>query len=183
MNTRGFSVIEVLIVIVVASVVSLALSEIFLTYYDSYAYQNANINAASSAALFLNELNDLSLQADAIVGSRAFSGTTYTSGSTTVVFELPSINSSGDVIASTYDYTVLYASSTNIFRIMDADASSARADGTKKLSDALGNLTFTYNNATPSLASQVSANVTTLAISKKHTANTRLVQTVYLRNK
>src|SRR5882724_11083113 len=113
----GFSVIELIIVIAISVVVLLAVSEIYITFGNSYLYQNANINASASAAAFLNEFNDMGLQADAIVTSRTVSGTTYTTSSTTVVFELPAQDSSGDIVASTYDYAILYASSTYAYRI------------------------------------------------------------------
>jgi prepilin-type N-terminal cleavage/methylation domain-containing protein len=180
---RGFSAIEVLIVIAVSSLIMLALSNIFVTYYDSYAYQNAYINTSVSATTFLNDMNDLSLQASEIVSSHAFAGVTYTTGSTTVVFEIPSVNSSGEILANTSDYAVLFSSTTKLYRIMDADASSARLDGTKQFTDVLQNLTLTYNNPTPSSASNIVVNVLTQSTAKGKTATTHLMQTVYLRNK
>src|SRR4051812_12219701 len=105
-HSRGFSFMELVIVMAISVILMLALVEIYVTFGNSYLYQNAGINISSSAAAFLNEFSDLGFQADAIVASRTVSGTTYTSGSTTVIFELPAINSSGDVVANAYDYAI-----------------------------------------------------------------------------
>jgi len=184
MNTfRGFSVIEMIIVIAISVILLLAVVEIYVTYSNSYLYQNASINTSSSAAAFLNEFNDMSLQADAIVASRTVSGTAYTTGSTTVIFEMPAINSSGDVISNTYDYAILYSSSTSAYRRLDTNASSARTAGTKKFSDLVSNLTFTYDNASPTSASSVTADISTKAQVKQENFTSHLKQQVYLRNK
>ncbi len=181
--TRGFSAIEVIIVITISTLVMIMLANMFVTFNTSYTYQNARINTSSSAALFLNELSDYSLQASQIVSSRTFSSATYTTGSTTVIFELPAIDSSGNVLASTYDYVVFFASSTNLYRIVDANAGSTRLDGTKLLSDVLSNVTLTYDNVTPSSATSIVVNVLTQAVVKGKTAQSHLRQTVYLRNR
>jgi type II secretory pathway pseudopilin PulG len=182
-SVRGFSTIELIIVIAISVILMLAVVEIYVTYSNSYLYQNAAINTSSSAAAFLNEFNDMSLQADAIVASRSVSGTTYTTGSTTVVFEIPAINSSGDIISNSFDYAILYASSTGAYRLLDVNGSSARVAGTKKFSDFVNNLTFTYDNASPTAASSVTADITTKSIVKQETFTSHLKQQVYLRNK
>ena len=178
----GFSLLEVIIVIFISAVVVLAVFEIYITLSKTYLLQHASINASSGAAAFVNELQDMAHQADAIETSASISGTTYTSGSTTVVFELPAVNSSGDVLSNTYDYVTLYATSTNAYRVIDANASSARVDGTKKLSDVVQNLTFTYDTGTPSTATAVTIDMTTATTVKSNTVQTRLKQQVYLRN-
>jgi hypothetical protein len=144
--------------------------------------QNASIGVSSSAAQYLNEFSKLGFQADAVVASRTVSGTAYTSGSTTVIFELPAINSSGDPVSNAYDYAIFYASTTAAYRILDTNGSSARTAGTKKFSDYVSNLTFTYDNGTPSSATNVIANLTTLSVVKQETLSSHLKQQVYLRN-
>jgi len=182
-NLRGFSLMEVVIVIAISVILILAVTEIYVTYSNSYLDQNAAINTSSSAAAFLNEFNNIGLQADAIVSSRTVSGTAYTTGSSTVIFELPAINSSGDVLSNTYDYAIFYSSSTGAYRLLDTNGSSARSSGTKLFSSFLSNLTFTYDNASPTSASGVTADITTQSTVKQTTYNSHLKQQVYLRNK
>jgi prepilin-type N-terminal cleavage/methylation domain-containing protein len=182
-GSRGFSLTELVVVIAISVVVMLGVYEIYITFGNSYLYQNAQINNASGAALFMNEFSDLSLQADAIVSSRTVSGTIYTTSSTTLIYEIPTVNSSGNVINATYDYAILYASSTNAYRILDANGSSARRSGTKRLSDSVSNLTFTYNNVATTSSTAVTADITTKTTIKSESFTTHLKQQVYLRNK
>lgn len=182
-GSRAFSLIEVIIVVAISALVAGALANIFFYYNSSYLYQNASVNVSSSAASFLNEMSELALQAKTISTSRAVSGTTYTTGSTTVVFELPAMNSSGDVLPNAYDYAILYATSTHLYRILDVHGSSVRKASTVQYSDVLSNLTLTYDNATPANATSITVDLSTATTSRGKTAATQLKQTVYLRNK
>ena len=182
-SSRGFSVPEMVVIIFLSSVVFLGISQIYITYNSSYLYQNASINASLSAASFVNETADMALQASNIVASRTVSGTLYTTGSTTVILEIPSIDNDGDIITSTYDYAILFGSTTEAYRIMDAAASSARLDGTKMFSEVVSNLTFTYDNASPTVATALTVDITNQTAVKQQVVSTHLKQTVYLRNK
>ncbi len=181
-SQKGFTIIETLIVLFLVSLVTMAMLQLYLSFYASYAVQNASINASYSAGQIVNETSRLALQADAIIASHIFSGTTYTTGSTTIVLEIPSINSSGDIIAGKHDYAAVNFSTTIVTRALDADASSARVSGTKLLSDVAGNLTFTYNNGSPTLATNVTIDILTQSQVKQQTLKSHLIQKVYLRN-
>ena len=181
---RGFTLLETIVVIFIFSTIMFAINQLFISIYNSYHVQNAIINNSYTAASFLNETEELSLQADAIVASKVVSGTTYTTSSSTLILELPSINSSGDIISSTYDYAVITLSpSTTVSRILSANASSARISGTKKLSDLVNSITFSYDSATPSLSKKISIDIVTQTQVKQEIVQAHLTQQVYLRNK
>lgn len=179
----GFTLTEVIIVVFVSTVVMLGVFSIYSTFSASYIFQNAKINTSRSTASFLNEFADNVHQANAIVASKVISGTTYTTGSTTLVLEIPAINSSGDIVSNTYDYAVLYSTSTYAYRLLSANGSSARNTNTKQYTDTLSNLTFTYDNATPANAASITADITTQTQVKSNTVTSHLKQQVYLRNK
>ena len=178
----GFTLIETLIVIFLFTVVMAAVLQLYLNFNKTYLLQNASINNSYSAGSIVNEFQHLGLQADAVIASRTFSGNTYTTGASTLILELPSINSSGDVVSGTHDYAVLYLASSSAYRILEASASSARVSGSKLLSNAVNALTFTYGNATPSLSTRVSIDIQTQSVVKQQTLQTHLIQQVYLRN-
>lgn len=178
----GFTLIETIIVVALVSVLMLAIIELFINFNNSYALQNANINNSYSASAFLNETEELSLQADAIVSSKVVSGTTYTTDTSTLILELPSIDASGDTISGVHDYAVIYLANSKAYRILQADVASARRSGTKILSDVVNSLTFTFNNVTPASATKISIDVVTQKQVKQKTLQTHLTQTVYLRN-
>ena len=182
MSKRGFTLVEVVIVIFLFTLVMLAVVDLFISFNTSYSKQVANIGTAQSAAAFMNEVQRDVLQANSVAASHLYSGTTYTSDASTLVLTLPSVDASGNVVATMYDYAIFYLTGSTTYRIMDVDASSARAPGSKKLSDVMSYLTFTYNNVTPSSATNVTVDATTSATVKTQTFQTHLTQQIYLRN-
>lgn len=178
----GFSLVETVIVVGLVAGLMLAIIELFINFNTSYDLQNANINNSYSAAAFLNETEELSLQADSVVASRTINSTTYTSGTSTLVLELPSIDSSGDIISNAHDYAVMYVASSSVYRVLQADAASVRHSGTKLFSDVVNSLTFTYNNVSPASTTKIAIDIITQKQIKQKTLQTHLTQTVYLRN-
>jgi Tfp pilus assembly protein PilV len=182
MRTRGFSLIETILVIFLFTLIMLAVVNVFLGFDKNYYVQNASINTSQTAAAIMDEVHRHALQASAVASSHAYSGTTYTSGTSTLVLTLPSIDSSGDIVSNEYDYAIFYLTGSTSYRILDADASSARAPGSKKLSDVVGDLYFTYDTGTPSSASRVTVDATTTSTVKGQQFQVHLQQTIYLRN-
>ena len=181
-HSRGFTMIETLVVIFIVSIVMLGITSLFINFHNTYAIQNGIINSAYSASQFLNETGKLALQARSIVGTRIFGGISYTTGTSTLILEIPSVDSSGDIVTNTYDYALIKLSGSTIQRTLEANGTSARVSGTKQLSEVVTELTFTYNNATPSQASRISIDVTTQTTVKQQIMQTHLTQQVYLRN-
>ncbi len=179
---RAFTIIEVLVVIAIFSIVMMAVLELYLNFYKTYAIQNAIINNSYSAGAILNETANLVHQANTIVTSKVFSGSSYTTSSSTLILEIPSITSSGDVVSGKYDYAVMYFASTSLYRMLSADAASSRTSGTKLLSNVVNSFSFTFNSGTPSLATRVIVDLITQSIVKQQTLQTHLTGTVYLRN-
>ena len=179
---RAFTIIEVLVVIAIFSIVMMAVLELYLNFFKTYAIQNATINNSYSAGAILNETENLVHQANAIVGSKVVSGTSYTTGSTTIILEIPSITSSGDIVSGKYDYAVMYLASTGIYRVLSSDAASSRVSGRKLLSEVVNSFSLTYNSGTPALATRVIEDIVTQSQVKQQTLQTHLTGTVYLRN-
>jgi Tfp pilus assembly protein PilV len=181
-KTAGFTLVEVVIAILLFVLLIGGIVKLYTTYSTLYRVQKSQMDVTHSASTLENEVHAAVLQADAIIASHTFSGTSYTSGSTTVILELPSITSAGDTIASTYDYIVFYASTTNAYEVISLGTGSVRPGGTRHLSSSISNLTFTYNNASPALATSTDASVTTRGTVKNQTITTTVHQKTYLRN-
>jgi prepilin-type N-terminal cleavage/methylation domain-containing protein len=179
---RGFTLLEVVIVLFIFTIMMLALVNFFISYNTSYLYDRAMASTANSAATVVNEAQTYVLQADQVVTSHTFGSTVRTSGSGTLVLELPAYDASGNIITNTYDYVAIYSSDGRIYRTIDASASSARKSGTKQLTDAVPTLTFTYNNADFTLVNRVMIDIATQLTVKGSVAQTHLTETVYLRN-
>ncbi len=182
-TTRAFTIIEILVVLFIAALCSISVVAIYSNYMGVYAQQQVYIDLAQSTSATVSSVDTFARQADSIVSSYVYSGTTYTTGSTTVVFEVPSINSSGDIISSTYDYVVIYATSTSIYRIISAGSGSSRTTGTVALADNVSNLSLTYDNASLSSATKIDVDVVTQSTVHGQTLQSHLHQQSYLRNR
>jgi prepilin-type N-terminal cleavage/methylation domain-containing protein len=179
---RAFTLLEVLIVLAITALMFMALITIFIRYNSYFVEQRARITVGQSAAVSMNELHRLSLQADAVVVSHAFGGTTYTSGPSTLVLELPSITSSGDIVDGAHDYVVFYASGTTLYRMFDIAGASARSGGTKALTTALEHIAFTYDNADLASARSITIDLATQVVAKSGAIAQRLTERMYLHN-
>jgi prepilin-type N-terminal cleavage/methylation domain-containing protein len=180
---KGFTLIETIVVLVIGVCTLMALVNLFFMFNNVYGYQQAFIATAGSASTVLNSLETYVAQAEQVLSSRTISGTTYTTGASTLVLQLPAIDSSGSVIANAKDYVVFYASSTKLYARVSPDASSVRTGGTKQLSGTLQSITFTYDSGTVTEATSVSIDVQTRSQYKTTPVQSRLTETIYLRNR
>ena len=180
--SRGFTLIEVVIVIALFVVVMLGVVQLYLVFGRIITQQSSLIDIALDSGAIIDVARTAGLQATHVVASHTFSGASYNSGTTTVIFELPSINSSGAIIPSTFDYVGIYASSTQVYRVVDAAGGSSRVSGTKVLTDVLGTLSFTYDSASFSAVASVTVDATTSAVVQGEIAQTHLRGHIYLRN-
>lgn len=181
--TRGYTLVELVIVIGVFVMMLSALVVLYLRFGTTFAQQSASIEVSHSASSILNAFGQLSTQASGIPASYTINGTTYTTGSTTLVVQLPSISASGNVISGSYDYGVLTWSGTACDEVVSPSASSARTPVSKRLSTVVQNLTFTYNAADVTQATRVNADLTTGTTVRGQAFTTHLTAVGYPRNK
>jgi prepilin-type N-terminal cleavage/methylation domain-containing protein len=185
MNTtlsRGFTLMEIVIVVGLFAILSLVLALLFLYFNTTYLLGTARVDTAGSARNVMSVAEELLLPARYTLTSRTFSGTPYTADSTTLILEIPSYDASGAVIASTYDYAVMYKTGNSVYLLVEADASSERKSGTKLLSSYVSDLTFTYDNANFPQVTSVDVDITTSTTTKGITTAADLREKVYLRN-
>lgn len=179
---RGYTLVETIVVIAISAIALFALTNLFLMFNTLYGYESAFIATSGSAGSAMNALESSVAQAQEVLASHDFSGTTYTSASTTLVLALPTVNSAGDIVAGEKDYVAFYASSTVLYRLTSASAQSARPSGRIQLSNTLHMVSFTYDNADFSLVTNVTADVETRTLYKNELLQARLREKIYLRN-
>lgn len=182
-SRRGFTLIETVIVVAFSVCVIIALVLLMYMFTKSVTYEQAIATSSGSATLVMRELELYTLPANAFVLSRTFPGNaTYTSTTTSLVLELPSIDASGYVIANTYDYVAFYATGTKAYRVIDKNALSSRTTGTKVLSSNISSLTFTYNNSVISNATTTTVDVQTQTTVRQQTYTDHRREQIRLRN-
>lgn len=179
---RAFTLVEVLITVALFVVTMLALTQLYLVFGRLVAIQNPSIEVSLDADRIVDTVRTFGLQANRVVSTHSFSGTTYTSGTTTVIFELPAVDSAGGVVPSMYDYVGVHASSTNVYRLIDVAAGSARAPGTKQLTSVLGTLDFAYDSSIFSSVTSLTVNATTSVVVREQVVQTHRRGHIYLRN-
>lgn len=179
---RGFTLLEIVVIIAISSVMLIVLVDLYRAHSSLYNYQKATADTAGSASLVANELQEWALQANRILTSTTYSGTTYTTDSDTLVLEIPSIDSAGNAITATYDFVIFYTSGTNLYRILSPNVGSARTSHIKTLTTNLSSLSLIYNDASVSSATRITADIRTSSIEGRMDAQYQLTQKLYLRN-
>lgn len=180
--SRAFTLIESVIVVALFIVVMLGVMQLYIVFGRVITGQSASIGAVLDGSDIVDAARSAGLQARAVVAAHTFSGVSYSSGTTTIIFELPSVDSSGAPIPGAFDYIGIYASSTEAYRVIDAAQGSARVSGEKLLTSILGALNFTYDATSFPSVTSVTVDATTSAVVRGQAAYTHLHERVYLRN-
>jgi hypothetical protein len=180
---QGFSFAETIITAGLIAFILAALAVLYSNFSKFYNHQKTEIEISDSAREAMKQLRSIVLQADGILASHSFSGTTYATDQHTVVLEIPSIDGSGDIVDEGYDYAVFYTTGNSLYKRVLADASSSRSSGTNEISDAVLGIDFTYDNVDVTLASEIDTDLQMETTYAGETASFDLQQTLYLRNK
>lgn len=179
---KAFTLVEILISTAVVSLIMLVLYNVYTGYNAVFVIQQARVEVNGSAREVVDEFKHTALQASQVVTSHTFSGENYTSGVDVAVFRLPAIASTGATITGVYDYVAFFATSTSVYKVTDAGAGSARGSGSKRLSDTLNTLAFTYNNASLSLSTSTEIDIQTQKTVKGQMIQAHLHESARLRN-
>lgn len=179
--SRAFTFVEVLITVALFVILIIGIAQLYLVYGKVVTFQESSIGVALDGDSIVSAVGVAGSQASHVISSHVFFGTSYTSGTTTAIFELPSVDSSGGIL-DTYDYVGIYASSTSVYRTIDAAGGSVRISGQKRLTDSLDALSFTYDNISFPLVTSVTVDATTSVVVRGQTTYMHARGHVYLRN-
>lgn len=179
---RAFSLIEVVITVALSAILMLAITQLYVVYGRVILFQKSSIDVALGASGIIDAARTAGLQAKQVVATHTFSGVSYTSGTTTALFELPTIDASGAIVPNAYDYIGIYTSGTDAYRLVDAAPGSSRLSGTKRLTGVLNALSFVYDSPSFPSVTSIIVNATTSATVRGETTQTHLRGHIYLRN-
>jgi len=128
-NKKGFTLVEVMFSTVIGVIILGMVMILYVGVNNSMTMGLALMEINSDGRLAMDRIVRDVRWATQVVTSRTVTSTNYVTGDDELIIEIPSIDSSGDVIASTYDYVIytLDASdSTRLRKIVDPDVSSNR---------------------------------------------------------
>ena len=153
---KGFTLIEVLVVVAISVVCIVVLSSLFIGQNRIYRVETAELNVTADARQAVDDIDNYVRLATRTQSSYS----TYTASSNVLILKIQSVNASNQLIAGTFDYVVYYLSGTSLLRQIFSDATSSRSNGIKKLANNVNGLSFTLNNVDYSLVTQVTTDIT-----------------------
>lgn len=181
-DQKAFTLLEVIISVGIFVLLSISMVDLIIGTDNLLRSQQVTIDVIGSASEAMSDIQTMATQATQVAASHSFSGTTYTTSTSTLVLQLPSITSTGSIVSGQYDYVTYYATGTSAYRIIDPGTGSVRPSGTKRLSDTVTAFTFTYGSSDPTLSTSTMIDIQTQGTFKKVNAATHLHEQVYLRN-
>lgn len=179
---------EFLIAFGILGIVSTMVAAVYLAHFRLFSNQNTAIDVSTQNRLALDEAINQIRQSESVVATCPSCGSD-TTGATTLIIRLWPLDSSGEPIdpaGTNYDYIVYKrctCDSTQLIRITYPYAGSSRKSGTRVVAVNLSDLQFTYDNATPAQAAQVTVTVTTTATTGGKTQTSTESVKADLRNK
>lgn len=186
-NAKAFTLIEILISVAILAVITLIVGSILISHFNLFNNVKQLVDISSSNKLALDELITQIREGQAIASTCSGCGGDSTSA-TVLILQLWPLDTNKDSFEPTagYDYVIYKrdpAGNNKLIKKTVADTTSSRLTSTKIMASDITNLTFTYNNADPTLANEVTVSVTnTLTVANKTQTVTQQVKAM-LRNK
>ena len=145
--TSGFTLIEVLVAMGIATVTGVLLLVIIVNSTGLFTQQSSKVqmglNINDALLQVRSSIKDASIVADQYISG----GTTYTTGSNQLVLKVLSIDSSGNIIDNTFDFFVFFQDQNYLRFKTFPDPSSARKQADRVFSTSVDGLNFQYFNS------------------------------------
>lgn len=153
-HSRGLTLIEVLVGMVLMSIVVLGLFSLYSTGQKYFANQDAHVDILNDSRLTLSMLSrDIKEAVQVVAGPVDVGGTNYSTSTTCIVLKVPSVDADGLIIDidNDFDYMVYLVNPNNskeLQRIVDGkDGVSSRLDGNKLLTENIESLVLSFLDA------------------------------------
>lgn len=182
-NQAGFTLLELLIVLGLFGVIVTSVSTLYIASIKNSEDEFKRAQLTEALTLATDTLSDDIKAATAIEATYS----TYTSGSQTVVLDLPAVDSSHNIIYLGNSFVldrVVYTYSSGVLTksVFPGSGSSRSAVTNKTVLSKISSLSFTYPSSPPAGNSQMSYSITVTDSFKNRTASLTGYNTVVLRN-
>lgn len=163
-NRPGFTLFELLITISIMGIVVIVVSSLFISTNQFNRDEQLRIDVGEDASRVLGPLDRVLREGMQIMASADIGGTTYTTGTSTVVFSLPSIDETGATITGTSDTAVItldasIATNPGIRLLISPAANTYRPSQNSITVDHVKDFYLRYTTDTPTASTTVSAMV------------------------
>ena len=186
----GFSLVELVIVIILAGIAGTILVSIFVQNNGVFYTQTAKVNQGLSLNNTSTEIQEVLRAANGIASNNPIGSPQYSTNSTTLVLTLASIDSLGNVIEGKYDYIIITRDAQKAYilkKIVFPDPSSSRKGENLVLATKLSQIEFKYldnsgNPVSPLSASKVNYIINLSEKASYGTENASASSVINLRN-
>lgn len=163
-NLPGFTLFELLITISIMGMVVIVVSSLFISTNQFNRDEQLRIDVGEDASRVLGPLDRVLREGVQIVTSADIGGTTYTTGTSTVVFSLPSIDGTGATIIGTNDTAVLTfdtssADNLGIRLLVDPADNTYRPSQNTMVVDRVKDFYLRYTTDAPTASTTIGATV------------------------
>ena len=183
MRRPGFTLLELVVTMAIASMMFLIVGGIFIAQGRYLAIENAINQTQYNAFQVLDATGLYMSSARRVVASQTVNGRAYVSSTSTVVLQLPSIDTSGAILTNTFDYVAIGQDATDPTKFMyDIQA----ADGSDRLTGKfikaalVDKVIFRYNTVDPTAATEIDLYVRTTENARGRTIRMPLGKVYYL---
>lgn len=180
----GFTLVEV--VVVTALFAIMMIFAVGIVLYNNRFYENESdkIEAINETREIADRLNEYARAANALLASYTYNSVLYTTDATTVIFQLPALDDSHDIVEGAFDIAIVGIDPNNSNRaiqIIDPDPLSVRLAREAQFTNALSSFVLTYDDLDVGSVRRVTYDVV-IEKTGRHTVTERLVGAATLRN-
>jgi hypothetical protein len=174
---NGMTIVEAVVAVTLVALLSIILMDIFITHGRIFNLGSASSDFQLQGVEVMEAVGRVVRVADKTLSSRTINSANYVASAETLILEMPSIDSSGQVVVGKYDYAAVYLLNNKIFVSQEADPASSRVSSSRALSDSVSRLQFIDDNSSYesvssvlvqlAMSKNISGKIKTLAIDKK----------------
>lgn len=182
---RGFTIIEITIVIVITAIVLVMVGAMLVSQWQLYGSESALAEVKAQNIIAQKIIISTIEEGINVVASSTINGVNYVSDGDTIVLKLPSIDSNQNIIFGSFDYAAFDLDAVNSKIISNVEKSplSARADGQKTIAQFVNNLNFGYNDIVWTSVNKIEITLVTTKQEGGVVRESRSFKAVKLKNK
>lgn len=141
-GNRGFTLVELQVALFVSLITLLAIISMYLFSWRSFDTGSTLLDVYANSRNAIGWMMKDIRCAKQVVANVTISGTSYSTTDNSIVLMVPSVDSSGNVISTCYDYMVYFLQGSEMRRIVGTDPASSRANEDRVIAKYCSSLVF-----------------------------------------
>ncbi|HEY5601241.1 MAG TPA: type II secretion system protein [Patescibacteria group bacterium] len=162
----GFTLIELIVAIGLFGLISLLAGGVYLGQIRLFNRQNAQVDIVSQNQIILDDMVDEIRNSSQVASGVTVGSDTYASGTNQLVLRLISIDSSGQLLANSFDHLIYYlegsSSPYTLHKRLVPDASSSRSGYDDVKSADVSSIIFSYSDLDFANVTSIDISLTTV---------------------